>query len=102
MYIDNMLKRYIIILIITVLVAIFAIQNVETVQIKLWFFNLDASLSLIIILMFAAGALLALALALFETDKRKQRISELEEQLKNSKKKGNTADLFSREKNSQT
>jgi uncharacterized integral membrane protein len=97
-----MLKRYIIILIITVLVAIFAIQNVETVQIKLWFFKLDASLSLIIILMFAAEALLALALALFETDKRKQRISELEEQLKNSKKKENTADLFSSEKNSQT
>lgn len=97
-----MLKRYIIILIITVLVAIFAIQNVETVQIKLWFFKLDASLSLIIILMFAAGALLALALALFETDKRKQRISELEEQIKNSKKKGNTADLFSSEKKSQT
>jgi uncharacterized integral membrane protein len=101
-YIENMLKRYIIILIITVLVAIFAIQNVETVQIRLWFFKLDASLSLIIILMFAAGALLALALALFETDKRKQRISELEEKLKNSRKKENAADLFSSEKNSQT
>lgn len=82
-----MLKRYIILLIITVLVVIFAIQNVEPVQIKLWFFDLDASLSLIIILTFALGALIALLLALYETDKRKRRISELEKQVKNSAKK---------------
>lgn len=67
-------------LLITILVVIFAIQNVETVNIKLWFFELDTSLSLLIILTFAAGALIALALALYEIGRGKRRISELENQ----------------------
>jgi uncharacterized integral membrane protein len=96
-----MLKRYIIILIITVLVVIFALQNAGQVHIKLWFFDLDASLSLIIILMFAAGALITLGLALFEIGKAKRRISEPEKQETDSFET-DAADSISSEKNSQT
>lgn len=92
-----MLKRYIVILIITVLVVIFALQNADQVQIKLWFFDLNASLSLIIILMFAAGALIAIVLALYEIGKVKRRISELEEQDMDPVKTDN-ADSFSSKK----
>lgn len=96
-----MLKRYIVILIITVLVVVFALQNADQVSIKLWFFDLDASLSLIIILMFAAGALISLILALFEIGKVKRRISELKEQDKNPDETDAT-ESFGGEKYSQT
>ncbi len=79
-YISNMLKRYIVILLITILVVIFAIQNVEMVNIKLWFFEFDTSLALLIILTFAAGTLITLAFALYEIGRGKRRISELEDQ----------------------
>ncbi len=96
-----MLKRYIIILIITILVVIFAIQNADLVYIKLWFFDLDASLSLIIILTFAAGALITLALALYEIRKAKRRISELEEK-RDYSSATKAADTFSSDKYAQT
>ncbi len=82
-----MLKRYIAILLITILVVIFAIQNVETVNIKLWFIELNTSLSLLIILTFATGALITLALALYEIGRGKRRISELEDQQSRNQEK---------------
>lgn len=67
-----MLKRYIGILIVSVLMVIFALQNVDKVSIKLWFFELDASLSLIIIISFSIGALLSLVFAFQELRSRKK------------------------------
>jgi uncharacterized integral membrane protein len=97
-----MLKRYIVTLIIIILVVIFAVQNVDTVRMKLWFFDLDASLSLVIILTFAAGGLVTLVLAMYELNKRNRKISELEKQQNSSKKESKSADLFSNEKDSLT
>jgi uncharacterized integral membrane protein len=81
-----MLKRYIIILIILILIVIFAVQNVEKVAIKLWIFDVNASLSLIIILTFTIGALVTLLPAFQEIRNRSKKISTLENALKSAKK----------------
>lgn len=90
LYIYNMLKRYIVILITSILIVIFAVQNVEKVAIKLWMFDVDASLSLIIILTFTIGALVTLLLAFQEIRYRNKRISALEDELRSSKKKSSS------------
>ena len=90
-----MLKRYITILIISILIVIFAVQNVEKVAIKLWMFDVDASLSLIIILTFAIGALITLLLFFHEIRYRNKRIRKLEEDLKSAKKENSFDDSYS-------
>jgi uncharacterized integral membrane protein len=94
-----MLKRYIIILIILILIVIFAVQNVEKVAIKLWMFDVNASLSLIIILTFTIGALVTLLPAFREIRYRRKKISTLEDALKSAKKENGTKDSFSGEIN---
>jgi uncharacterized integral membrane protein len=74
-----MLKRYIIILVFSILVVIFAVQNVDKVAVKLWMFNLDASLSLIIIVTLAVGALLTLLFTYREIRSRDKTIRDLKE-----------------------
>lgn len=81
-----MLKRYIVILITSILIVIFAVQNVEKVAIKLWMFDVNASLSLIIILTFTIGALITLLLAFQEIRYRSKRIKALEKELKSDSK----------------
>ncbi len=85
-----MLKRYIIILIMSVLIVIFAVQNVGKVDIKLWFLDLNASLSLVIILTFAVGALTTLLLVFQQLLYRNRKISKLESELKKLKKESNS------------
>lgn len=85
-----MLKRYIIILIISILIVIFAVQNVEQVAIKLWMFDVDASLALIIILTFSIGALITLLLAFHEIRYRSKKISKLEGELRSVKMKSSS------------
>ncbi|MEX0988529.1 MAG: LapA family protein [Bacteroidales bacterium] len=85
-----MLKRYILILITTVLVVIFAVQNVGMADIKLWFFDTSASLSLIIILTFVLGALVTLLFAFQEIRKRNKKIGDLEDKIKVFKLKNAT------------
>lgn len=85
-----MLKRYIIILIISILIVVFAVQNVEQVAIKLWMFDVDASLALIIILTFSIGALITLLLAFHEIRYRSKKISKLESELKSAKMKSSS------------
>ena len=96
-----MLKRYIVILIIFILLVIFAVQNVEKVAIKLWLFDINASLSLIIILTFTIGALVTLLPAFREIKDRSKKISTLENALKSAKKEkeSNSKDAFSGEIN---
>jgi len=81
-----MLKRYIIILITSILVVIFAVQNVAKIDIRLWMFDLNASLSLIIILTFTIGALVTLLFAFPEIQYREKKISKLEKELREAKK----------------
>jgi uncharacterized integral membrane protein len=76
-----MLKRYILILITTILIVIFAVQNVEKISIKLWVFDLHASLSLIIILTFSIGALITILFTFWEIRSRNVQIKKLEKQL---------------------
>lgn len=77
-YFNPMLKRYITILVIAIIVVIFAVQNVTQVAIKLWFFDLEASLSLIIILTFTLGAVLTILFSLNEFRKKNKKIGQLE------------------------
>lgn len=81
-----MLKRTIIVLIILILIVIFAVQNVEKVAIKLWMFDVNASLSVIIILTFTIGALATMLPSLQEIRHLKKRIRTLEGELKSAKK----------------
>jgi uncharacterized integral membrane protein len=76
-----MLKRYIIILILSIIIVIFAVQNVEKVNVQLMMFNFNASLSLLIILTFFAGAILSLALTFQEIRKRNRTISDLKAEM---------------------
>lgn len=94
-----MLKRYLVILVISILIVIFAVQNVEKVAIKLWMFDANASLSLIIILTFTVGALVTLLLAFQEILHRNKRIRKLEDELKSAKKKSGSGEQVSGEFN---
>ena len=57
-----MQRTLLIILVFTILVAIFALQNSAAVTIRLWFWSPDTSLALVVILTFTAGALMGIAL----------------------------------------
>jgi len=94
-----MLKRYIIILIISILIVVFAVQNVEQVAIKLWMFDVDASLALIIILTFSIGALITLLLAFHEIRYRSKKISKLESELRSAKMRSSSENSNSGEFN---
>jgi uncharacterized integral membrane protein len=54
--------KLIIILIITVLLIIFAIQNAETVKVKLWFWQADIPGALLIVICIGIGILFGLLL----------------------------------------
>ncbi|MCF8346353.1 MAG: LapA family protein [Bacteroidales bacterium] len=82
-----MLKRYILILLTTILIVIFAVQNVEKVHIKLWVFDLHASLSLIIILTFAVGAIITILFTFWEIRSRNAQIKKLEKRLQEQPEK---------------
>jgi uncharacterized integral membrane protein len=59
-----MQRTLIIILIFTVLVAVFALQNSGEVEIKLWFWTIRTSMVLVLILTFAFGALAGILFSL--------------------------------------
>lgn len=62
-----MQKKLIFLLAFMVLVAVFALQNSMEVEIKLWFWTVQTSMVLILILTFAAGAIAGI---LFSIPKR--------------------------------
>ena len=59
-----MRRTLILLLIFTVLVAVFALQNSGEVEIKLWFWSIRTSLVLVLILTFAFGALAGILFSL--------------------------------------
>lgn len=65
-----MQRRLIISLVFAILVAIFALQNSAEVVIRLFFWSVDTSLALVVILTFSAGALMGL---LFSIPARRRR-----------------------------
>ena len=62
----------IIILVFIILVAIFALQNSAEVVIRLWFWSVETSLALVLILTFAAGALLGIMFSLGGKRRKKE------------------------------
>ena len=59
-----MQRTLIFLLVFTVLIAVFALQNSGEVEIKLWFWSVRTSLVLILILTFAFGALAGILFSL--------------------------------------
>jgi len=59
-----MRRTLIFLLIFTVLIAVFALQNSGEVEIKLWFWSIRTSLVLVLILTFAFGALAGILFSL--------------------------------------
>ena len=55
-----MQRTLIVLLIFAVLVAFFALQNSAHVEVKLWFWSVDTSLALVVILTFSIGALVGI------------------------------------------
>jgi uncharacterized integral membrane protein len=67
-----MQRTLIIILLFIVLVAIFALQNSAGVVIRLWFWSVETSLALVLILTFAAGAILGIVFSLGGKKRKKE------------------------------
>jgi hypothetical protein len=65
-------RTLIVILVFALLVAIFALQNSAGVIISLWFWSIETSLALVVILTFAAGALMGILFSLLGRKPRKQ------------------------------
>jgi hypothetical protein len=59
-----MQRRLIFLLIFTVLIAVFALQNSGEVEIKLWFWSVRTSMVLVLILTFAFGAIAGILFSL--------------------------------------
>ena len=78
-----MQRTLIIILAFVILTAIFALQNSAEVVIKLWFWSFDTSLTLIIILTFAAGALIGILFSI-PGKKRKKKSGSSENIMQNT------------------
>jgi len=67
-----MQRTLIIILVFIVLVAIFALQNSSEVVIRLWFWSLETSLALVLILTFSAGAIMGILFSLGGKKRKKE------------------------------
>jgi hypothetical protein len=59
-----MRRTLILLLIFTVLIAVFALQNSGEIEIKLWFWSVRTSVVLVLILTFATGALAGILFSL--------------------------------------
>jgi uncharacterized integral membrane protein len=68
-----MQRTLLIILVFAVLVAIFALQNSAEVVIKLWFWSIETSVALVVVLTFAAGALMGILFSIPRRKKKKVR-----------------------------
>jgi uncharacterized integral membrane protein len=68
-----MQRTLLIILVFAVLVAIFALQNSAEVVIKFWFWSIETSVALIVVLTFATGALMGILFSIPRRKKKKLR-----------------------------
>lgn len=81
----NMQKQFIFFILLSILVAIFAITNAEIMNVQLFFWSFQLSGSLVILISVALGALLVLLFGIYRSFKTRSTIKELERNLSNSK-----------------
>lgn len=60
-------------LLVTVLIAIFALQNSVEVEIRLWFWSLNTSVALVVIITFSIGALAGILFSIPGLNRRRKR-----------------------------
>lgn len=80
-----MQKQFILFILLSILVAIFAITNAEIVNVQLFLWRFQMSGSLVILLSVALGALLVLLFGLFRKFKTRKTIKDLEKNISNLK-----------------
>ncbi len=76
-----MQRSLIILMIITILVVIFALQNIMVVHLKIWFWSVDIHTGLVLIITFAVGTLLGIFSSVPRLMKKKKEIKDLREKL---------------------
>jgi len=80
-----MQKQFIFFILLSILVAFFAITNAEVMTVQLFFWSFQLSGSLVILLSVALGALLVLLFGIYRSFKTRSTIKELERNLANTK-----------------
>jgi uncharacterized integral membrane protein len=68
-----MQRILIVILVFAILVAVFALQNSTEVVIKFWFWSIETSIALVVILTFAIGAFLGILFSIPRRRKAKRK-----------------------------
>jgi uncharacterized integral membrane protein len=76
-----MQRSLIIIMIITLMVVVFALQNSMVIHLKIWFWTVDIPAGLALIVTFAIGVLLGIISSLPRVMKRNREIRELKDKL---------------------
>lgn len=76
-----MQRSIIIIMIITILVVIFALQNSMLIHLEIWFWSVDIPVGLVLIITFIVGTLLGIISSVPRLMKRKKEIRDLKEKL---------------------
>ncbi len=80
-----MQKQFIFFILLSILVAIFAITNAEVITVQLFFWSFQLSGSLVILISVALGACLVLLFGLYRSLKTRLTVKELEKNLSNLK-----------------
>ena len=69
-------------LILAIIVVIFALQNSDTVTVKLWFWEVQSSVALVMLIILLIGAILGVLFSLPSIFKKNKKIEDLEEQIR--------------------
>ena len=69
-------------LILAIIVVIFALQNSDTVTVKLWFWEVQSSVALVMLIILLIGAILGVMFSLPSIFKKNKKIEDLEEQIR--------------------
>lgn len=80
-----MQKQFIFFILLSILVAIFAITNAEIITVQLFFWSFQLSGSLVILISVALGACLVLLFGIYRSFKTRSTIKELEKNLSSIK-----------------
>lgn len=80
-----MQKQFILFILLSILVAIFAITNAEVIRVQLFFWSFQLSGSLVILISVALGACLVLLFGIYRSLKTRSTIKDLEKNLNSLK-----------------
>ena len=69
-------------LILAIIVVIFALQNSDAVTVKLWFWEVQSSVALVMLIILLIGAILGVMFSLPSIFKKNKKIEDLEEQIR--------------------